>query len=200
MGKLNDVREKHEEYNLIKSLEYLTSTVKYQEKIEFLIPLNKLYELVASCQHVEGSDYCGALVRIVDDKVLKINEGKRYLLQVWQKGGKLIFEKSLKKPCVNWNITSDTFIFQEDQDEPEIYLVTLKNEEEEAKADKKDKDELKVNNRISEKVEPEEKVETDIRPRIIKFKLPHSVTENHMGTHFDPNEGEFGKLVIPNED
>lgn len=21
-----------------------------------------------------------------------------------------------------------------------------------------------------------------------------------MGTHFDPNEGEFGKLVIPNED
>ena len=181
---------------MIKSLDFLTSTVKYQENVEFLVPLNKLYELVASCQHVEGSDYCGALVRIVDKKVLEINKGNRYLLQVWQKGGKLIFEKSLLTPCVNWNITSDTFIFQEDQEVPEIYLVTLKDEEE-AKANNNDKDELKVNDRRGDKVEIEEKIETNIRPRIIKFKLPQSVIENHKGTRFDP---DVGKLVIPSED
>ena len=154
-------------------MDFLTSTVKYQENVEFLVPLRKLYELLATCQHVEGSDYCGVLVRIIDSKVLEINKDRPYLLQVWQKGGRLIFEKPLKKPCVNWNITSDTFIFQEDQETAEIYLVTLKEEKEEKEEQKVDKsmDSLKVK-RKSRRIESVEKDDTNIKPRIIKFKLP----------------------------
>lgn len=64
-----------------------------------------LYEIVASCHHTDGADYCCILVKIIDEKVLELNRKRPYLLQVWKRGGQLIFEKSLKKPICNWNIT-----------------------------------------------------------------------------------------------
>lgn len=47
------------------------------------------------------------------------------MLQVWSKDGALLFERSLHKPISNWNITENKFIFQEDKDSEDIYIVNL---------------------------------------------------------------------------
>ena len=38
----------------------------------------------------------------------------------------MIFEKPLKQPICNWNLTGEHFLFQEKPGTPEIYLVTLR--------------------------------------------------------------------------
>ena len=93
--------------------------------MEFEVPLNQLYEIVAGCFHTEGSNFCGVLVRIRDRKTLMLNDGKPYLLQIWKRGGTMVFEKSLNRPICNWNVTTDKFIFQEEPTRPEVYLISL---------------------------------------------------------------------------
>lgn len=104
----------HKENSLVNCLSELQTTRQYQQKVEFLIPLNDLYELMASCMHTEGSNFCGTLVKIVDPTILALNNGLPFLLQVWKRGGQLLFEKSMRRPVANWNIKKDKFLFQED--------------------------------------------------------------------------------------
>ena len=47
------------------------------------------------------------------------------MLQVWTDEGELIFERALHKPVSNWNISEEKFIFQEDKDSEDIYVVRL---------------------------------------------------------------------------
>ena len=95
------------------------------QKVMFKVPLNELYEVLSSCQYNEESDFCPILVRIVDDEICKNNNNFRYLLQVWTKKGDMVFEKPLRKPISNWNISNDKFVFQESIDDPVIYIVKL---------------------------------------------------------------------------
>jgi hypothetical protein len=37
----------------------------------------------------------------------------------------LIFERPLHKPVSNWNIAQDTFLFQEETNSPEVFLLRL---------------------------------------------------------------------------
>lgn len=92
---LKGIAEGHKENSLIDSMKKLSNTKEYQQKVEFQIPLHELYDLQAACLHTYGSDYCGALVRIVDEKIINLNQGMPFLLQIWQRGGTLIFEKPL---------------------------------------------------------------------------------------------------------
>lgn len=50
------------------------------KKVMYSVPLNKLYEVLASCQFNENADFCPVLVKIVDYKILEINENFPYLL------------------------------------------------------------------------------------------------------------------------
>ena len=44
----------------------------------------------------------------------------------------MLFEKALPKPVTNWNITSDSFIWQEESTVPTVFLIKLfPNEEKE---------------------------------------------------------------------
>ena len=94
-------------------------------KVMYSVPLNKLYQVMASCQYNEDSEFCPVLVKIVDEDILRINLGKRFLLQVWSSKGDLIFERSLTKPISNWNISQDKFCFQESRHSSDIYIVKL---------------------------------------------------------------------------
>ena len=91
----------------------------------YSVPLDKLYEVMASCQFSENSDFCPVLLKIKDEKVLLKNDFKPYLVQVWTKNGVMVFERSMEKPISNWNISHDKFIFQENPKEPVIYIVRL---------------------------------------------------------------------------
>ena len=67
------------------------------------------------------------MVKINNEDIIEQNGVKRYLLQVWSINGVMVFEKPLDKPVVNWNISRNKLIFQEDTFNGlnEVYLVKL---------------------------------------------------------------------------
>ena len=93
--------------------------------VMYSVPLSKLYRVVASCQYNENGEFCPVLVEIVDEKILMMNDMRKYLLQVWDKRGDMIFEKSLRQPVCNWNISRNKFIFQETVNSREVFIVRL---------------------------------------------------------------------------
>ena len=95
------------------------------DNVKFSVPLNKLYKVIASCNYNASNAFCPVLVEIIDKFVLKNNKGMKFLLQVWTNKGDLVFEKALKQPCCNWNLTKDKFLFQLNPNSPQIYLVRL---------------------------------------------------------------------------
>ena len=54
----------------------------------------ELYEVHSTCAYHEGMLYTPVLVKI-NSKEVRLNMGANYLLQVWKKGGKKVFEKPL---------------------------------------------------------------------------------------------------------
>lgn len=115
----------HDDFNPMKQGNQCSNSKDFMKKVMYSVPLNKLYEVLASCQFNENADFCPVLVKIVDYKILEINENFPYLLQVWTKFGQMVFERSLHQPVSNWNISHDRFIFQESSDSPDIYVVHL---------------------------------------------------------------------------
>ena len=115
----------HEENDLRKNLNSINSVKDYMAKVEFKIPLNKLYEIKAECRDTDSGNFCAVLLHVVDDEIKALNENKSYLLQVWKRGGQLIFERPLTKSLWCWNMTSEKFVFQENRYRREIFLISL---------------------------------------------------------------------------
>jgi len=44
---------------------------------------------------------------------------------VWTKKGEMAFERKLRQPISNWNISGDKLIFQEKFDDPSVFIVKL---------------------------------------------------------------------------
>ena len=81
------ITKAHLDWSLNKDQNQFSTSTKFLKKVMFKVPLDKLYKLIASCQYNDESDFCPVLVKIVDQKVIEINGGKKYLLQVWDKQG-----------------------------------------------------------------------------------------------------------------
>ena len=74
---------------------------------EIRIELQDLYEIETAELDSANSKFCAVHVRVKDDKIKEINNGMPYLLQIWQVGGIMLFEKPLKKPVVDWRMNMD---------------------------------------------------------------------------------------------
>ena len=120
---LPDMMEAHEKNSLENN--QFRSTKEFMQGVRYTIPLNELYEVQASCTYDEDANYCPVLVKIIDATILVNNSNKPYLLQVWTKHGDMVFERSLMKPPCNWNVSNDKFLFQEESDSPEIFVVRM---------------------------------------------------------------------------
>ena len=99
------------------------------DKVMYEIPLEKLYKVIASCQYEEGSDFCPVLVKIIDPKIMNVvnqqSQDCKFLLQVWTIKGEMVFERCLKEPPANWNISGNKLIYKEKASSDDIYLVKL---------------------------------------------------------------------------
>ena len=111
-------------HNRLKDKQYRTAK-EFMKDVMYQVPLNKLYQVLASCNYNESGNFCPALVKIIDPNILRINKNLPFLLQVWNRKGDMVFERPLKQPITNWNISDDKFIFQEATDSPDIYAVRL---------------------------------------------------------------------------
>ena len=63
-----DTIEYAHKVNNIESMQFRTSK-EFVKAAMYSVPLNKLYEVVASCQYSEGADFCPVLVKVIDDKI-----------------------------------------------------------------------------------------------------------------------------------
>lgn len=110
--------------NKLKHKQFKTAK-DFMKGVMYNVPLNRLYKVLASCNYNEAGRFCPVIVEIIDQKILMINKGMPFLLQVWNRYGTMVFEKPLKKPITNWNISDDKFIFQQETNSPDIYVVRL---------------------------------------------------------------------------
>ena len=98
--------------------------------VQYKVPLDELYVVMASCQFKENADFSPVLLRIVDDEIRAQNQEKSFLLQVWSRYGNMVFEKPMANPCTNWNISENIFVFSEKVDCETVWLVKLSLEKE----------------------------------------------------------------------
>ena len=117
------MRQKLDE-NLLEKNQFKASK-EMMRNIEFNVPIDELYKVVASCNYNINNFYCPVLVKIVDETILDRMTRKAYLLQVWNKLGEMVFERSLNQPVANWNISGDIFMYQEDSKDSHIWLIKL---------------------------------------------------------------------------
>ena len=66
------------------------------DKVMFSVPLNKLYKVIGSCNYNEDAEFCPVLVEIIDEKIQRLNKNLKFLLQVWNGNGDMVFEKPLR--------------------------------------------------------------------------------------------------------
>ena len=120
------MKKAHKE-NRIENNNQSKSAKEFLSKVMYQVELHKLYEVMASCQFKEDSMFCPVMVQINHQDIIKENQDKKYLLQVWTINGDMVFEKPLDEPVANWNIQGNIFIFQEDSFEGSniVYLVKL---------------------------------------------------------------------------
>jgi hypothetical protein len=88
--------------------------------------LDDLYDLIDTCHRSDLFDYCPVILEIKNE-LLQKHYGGRYLLQVWQQGGKRLFEKALKNRPTLWcSSEGETICFKPppgDEDSDCFYIV-----------------------------------------------------------------------------
>jgi hypothetical protein len=117
------MKEAHEDFKLENN--QASSAKKFMKKVMYKVPLDKLYRIISSCQYDSKGVFCPVIVEIIDEQILTLNDGYKYLLQVWSDKGEMVFERALRKPCSNYNISGDHFVFQEETNSSDVYLVKL---------------------------------------------------------------------------
>ena len=115
----------HLDHQLQRSNENMRESKDYIDKVMFKVPLSKLYKVIASCQFNEKGYFCPVLVQIMDSEVRREHANMEYLLQVWTRKGEMVFEKPLAQRVHSWNISNNKFIFQEQKDSKDIYVIRL---------------------------------------------------------------------------
>ena len=83
-----------------------------------------MFEVIDSCHYNHFEKYCPVLVKLgtnyrkEDDihlrgkgKELVSDDTHNHRLEVWQKGGHLVFQRNLSNKLLNWNIFGNTFVF-----------------------------------------------------------------------------------------
>ena len=79
------IEERHRE-NRLEDNQFKTSK-GLLNKMEFKVPLEKLYKVVASCNYNIANLYCPVLVEVIDKLILEKNGGMPFLIQVWDRQG-----------------------------------------------------------------------------------------------------------------
>ena len=71
------------------------NSVEFKDQIKYELPLDDIYEVKCSCLYDDAEKYCPVIVKIKDESLIKMNGKLPFLLQIWNRKGELIFERSL---------------------------------------------------------------------------------------------------------
>ena len=84
------------------------------KNMSFTIDIGKLYRLEKTCMSNERNPYCPVLLR-VSNPDLQAAYGGQYLVQVWSRSRKLVFQRVRPSTITSWNLVGNYFVFQEDR-------------------------------------------------------------------------------------
>ena len=77
----------------------------------------------------QSGEYCPVVVQVIDEEIKKrYGVDKPFLVQVWNTSGVLVFERALHRPCANWNIVKNVFLFQETEESEEVWMIKLRRD------------------------------------------------------------------------
>ena len=113
-------------YYLTKQHHSVWIQVAYILKCKYLKCCTDLYEFHSSCYYNETMPYCPVQVKLVHNDIKQSHNGAQFLLQVWKRGGKRVFEKALNGMLIKylylfcvyvdqvqmWTISYKHFIYQ----------------------------------------------------------------------------------------
>jgi len=94
-----------------------TTSEKYLELVSHQIPVNDLYMPVKTCSRSQENIYCPVLIQITNKELQMMYRG-RYLLQVWDIHGSLIYSKILQYNIHTWNMLGNFLVFILNEREP----------------------------------------------------------------------------------
>lgn len=77
---------------------------EFFKQIMYQINLSDLYEIVDTCYYAQAMPYCPILVHC--------KQTERYLLQVWNKSGDMVYEKILTQRPTAWCVTHQILVFK----------------------------------------------------------------------------------------
>jgi len=81
------------------------------------IPLTELYTVVKTCSTNEKNNLVAVLKQIGDKLAREAFIGFKYLLEIWNRKGELIYQRQLKHQVRSWSLSSfqNTFIYLTDR-------------------------------------------------------------------------------------
>lgn len=77
--------------------------------------LTPLYTIVSSSNFAEFDNYCAIILQLGDEMLKKVSNGVRFVLTVWEKGGRKIFQEYLVAIPYCWNTIGSKIIYMKDR-------------------------------------------------------------------------------------
>ena len=115
-------REKARKENSLEAFLGISDALGYIGKLKFDVSLSDLYTVIDSCNYNDDNFWTPVILK-VGEMMQETGKTKKFqvktkltkfLLQVWDKKGRMVYERQLLQPVRNWGIFGDIFIFVEE--------------------------------------------------------------------------------------
>eukprot|EP00347_Sterkiella_histriomuscorum_P010355 403376619 len=100
---------------------------QFLKNIQYNVEIQNLVKIVKTCYYHENMDFCAIIAEVVDEKVRK-TLGERFILQVYNRKGKIVYQRYIKYDLISWGIFHSYFVYKLDRregDSHNLHIVWL---------------------------------------------------------------------------
>ena len=108
----------------------MSHAADYVNKIKFDVDVSELYKIIDSCHYNVDNKFCPIIVKLGKHMENLRQEGrikkkhlKDFMLQVWDRDGRLVYERQLNRPVRNWGTFGDVLVFSEEKKPGRFFLL-----------------------------------------------------------------------------
>ncbi|CDW84531.1 wd-40 repeat protein [Stylonychia lemnae] len=97
---------------------------QFLKNIQYNVEVSNLIKIVKTCFYHENMNFCPIIVQIQDPQIMKVLGNSMYLM-VYNRQGKLVYQRSLKYDLVSWNIFHQYLVIKLDPREGETHILQV---------------------------------------------------------------------------